>query len=178
MFNGNLFEQGVDIIPDNVPQDNNTDLTGDYINLANKDRAYLCVFLAGASSDTDNVLHLDLDQATDNGGTGAKAAAVVTKFWYKSGSAAVPGVMTGAATWTAVELGTAVSDLDMEGYDVGTQAMCFIFEILPENLDVDGGFTHVRHHQEADTFADARVGASWWITTGDAYAKAIPNSAL
>jgi len=157
--------------------------------LANVDRAYLVLYVAGGAGDAEDCVHVDLDQATDNGGTSAKAAAVVTRYWYKQGADPgdnSAGVLTAATQWTAVELTTAASDINFgaDGDSLGTSAddggkpVMIVLEILPENLDVDGGFTHVRNHQEADTFDTARIMCSHWVLTGSAYAKAIPNSAL
>ena len=172
-FNGSLFEGGVDIIPDSAPADWNNDIGGDWVSLVNKDRAYFCFIAGAAAADDANVIHLDLNQATDAAGTGSKACAAVSKFWYKVGN-----FTSAADQWTAVELTTPVSDLDLEGYDVGDSTSCFLFEVMSDNLDVDGGFTHLQHYQEADTLAATRYVASMWILTGDQYAQATPLSAL
>lgn len=174
MFNGNFFEQGMDLIPDINSADANADLTGDWVNLKNKDRAYLVLVKAAGTAGDD--LSIDINQATDNGGTGTKALEF-TKLWHKVGT------MNAVAQWTAVELSTASSDLHLlsvNSVDLATDsgAAVVMVEIMADSLDVDGGFTHVQVLYEGDDVGNSTIVSSFWILTGDQYAQGVPLSAI
>ena len=169
MFNKTLFEQGINIIPDVAPVDFDADQAGDYVNLANVDRAYFCLYCAAGSSGT---MHIDMNQAQDASGTGVKAL-TFSRYYYK-----VADNLSTVGQFTEVELDTAVSDLDLDGTDVQDDQFMIVIEIPADSLDVNGGFTHVQQQNEGDNLGAARLCASWWILTGDAYAKSVPNSAI
>lgn len=174
MFNGSLFEQGFDLIPDQINADADNDITGDWVSLKDKDRAYLCLSKPAGTAGDD--LSIKLNQATDNSGSGSKALNF-TKIWHKIGT------MNAVTQWTHVELTTATDDLALDsvnGADLETDesAAVVLVEVMADSLDVDGGFDHVQVFYEGDDVGNALLITSFWIMTGNAYAKAIPNSAL
>jgi hypothetical protein len=178
MINASLFEQGIDIIPDAIAADANTDIEGDWISLKNSDRAYLLLIKPAGSAGDDLSIHLQ--QATAAAGTGAKDL-TFTKLWYKK--AASTNVFTAVPTWTAVELTTATADLDLvsvNGVDLATDTVgaLVLVEVMAESLDTSGGFCFVNNIIEGDDIGNALIVNQLWITTGDKYAGAIPVSKL
>jgi len=174
MFNGSLFEQGFDLIPDQINAEANNDISGDWISLKDKDRAYLMLSKPAGTAGDD--LIITLKQASDNAGTGSKALNF-TKVWHKVGT------MNAVTQWTHVELATATDSFNTEtggAGDLGAddKNAVILVEVLAESLDVDNGFTHVQFFSEGDEIGNGLLVTSSWILTGNAYAKAIPNSAL
>jgi hypothetical protein len=174
---GTFFQNGFDLIPDVVAGDVNTDITGDWISLKNWDRAYLVLIKPAGTAGDD--LAIRLQQATDNAAGSAKAL-TFTKLWYKKGStnsfAAVP-------TWTAVELTTASSDLDLDSVNstdlaLDTSAAVVIVEVRSDSLDGGNGFTHVNVLYEGDDIGNALVINSLWLMQGNQYPQSIPLSSL
>lgn len=172
--NANFFENGMDIVPDAISADANSDITGDYINLKNYDRAYLVLQKPGGTAGDD--LAIKLTQAKDNSGTGVKAL-TFTKLWHKIGT------MSSQGTWTAVELTTATDDLDLSavnGADLQTDsnAAVIVVEVLAESLDISNDFTHIKVEYEGDDIANALIVTSTWILAGSSFPQAIPASPL
>jgi hypothetical protein len=96
MQGNRTFLEGLDIHPLFWEQDANTDITGDWLGIANYGRAYILLDKAGSEQVDD--LGLQILQAKDNAGTGAKGM-LVSRAWYKAGT------MTAQGLWTAVALG-------------------------------------------------------------------------
>ena len=170
----NLFEAGFDFIPDVLNQDANTDITGDWVNLENYERAYLLLIKPAGTAGDD--LAIRLQQATDNAASGEKAL-TFTKLWYKKGT------MSSQGTWTAVELTTPSSDLDLDSVNstdlaMDTSAAVVLVEVRADSLDGAGGFNHVNVLWEGDDIANALVINSHWLLWGNRYPQAIPLSAL
>lgn len=76
---------------------------------------------------------LTLQQATDNGGTGAKALAF-TRRWTKTATG-TPGSAAAKLAETAVVSST---------FDVDTARQVHVIEVDADRLDVNGGFSHLR----------------------------------
>lgn len=170
----NLFEAGFDFVPDLINQDVNTDLTGDWISLRHYERAYLLLIKPSGTAGDD--LAIRLQQATDNAAAGAKAL-TFTKLWYKKGT------MTAQGTWTAVELATASSDLDLDsvnGADLATDtsAAVILVEVRADSLDGANGFAFVNVLYEGDDISNALVINSHWLLMGNRFPQAIPISPL
>lgn len=172
-----LFEAGFDLIPDVVAGDVNTDIAGDFVNLQNYERAYLVLIKPAGTAGDD--LAIRLQQATVAAGTDAKAL-TFTKLWYKKGStnsfAAVP-------LWTAVELTSASSDLDLDSVNstdlaLDTSGAVVIVEVRADSLDGGNGFKFVNVLWEGDDIGNALVMNSFWLLMGSRYPQALPLTAL
>lgn len=173
-FNAMLFEQGTDLIPDILNGDANADLAGDWLDMTNKDRAYLMLIKPAGSAGDD--LSIVINQATDNAGAGSKGLNF-DKLWHKIGT------MNTIAQWTAIILATPTSDLDLasvNGVDLETDASptVILVEILADNMDSDNEFNHIQVTYEGDDISNALIINSHWLLTGDKYAQAIPLSAI
>lgn len=174
MFNGTLFELGLDIIPDIISVDVNTDIVGDWINLENADRAYLVLMKPAGTAGDD--LSIRLQQALTAVGGSAKAL-TFTKLWHKI------GVQSAVGQWTAVTLATATDDLDLvsvNGADLAADdvAATFIVEVRASSLDVNNLFKFINVLYEGDDVGNATVITSFWILAGTKYPQAIPPTAL
>lgn len=178
MFNRSLFEMGIDIVPDVIAGDANTDLTGDWVNLKNHDRAYLLLIKPAGTAGDDLSIHLQ--QATVAAGSDAKDLNF-SKLWYKK--AASSNDFTAAGVWTAVELTTPTADLDLvsvNGVDLATDTVgaVIIVEVLAESLDVNGGFKFVNNIIEGDDIGNALIVNQLWLLAGGKDQQAIPTSPL
>lgn len=172
MHNMSFFEAGLDFVPDAINQDANSDITGDWINLENYDRAYLLMIKPAGSAGDD--LSIALQQATAADGTGAKAL-TFTRWWYKKGT------MSSQGTWTAVEESTPTSDLDLgtpTDYAMDSVAAVVLVEVLAESLDLAGNFKFINAIWEGDDIGNALIINSHWILMGAKYRQAIPPSPL
>jgi hypothetical protein len=173
-FNLGLFMGGMDLVPDILNGDANADLTGDWINLKNYDRAYLVLMKPAGTAGDD--LSIRLQQASDNAGTGAKALEF-SRLWHKIGT------MSALPTWTKIDLTTATDDLDLvlvNSVDLETDvsAAVIIVEVLAESLDANNGFDHVNVIYEGDDIGNALVINSFWLLEGNKVAQSIPLSPL
>lgn len=175
MFNQNLFEAGLDIVPVQVATDANSDFTGDRVNLANYDRAYLKITKPAGTAGDDLAIALQQHDAASGGNS---AALTFTKLWYKKGST---NDFSAVGQWTAVTLTTASSDLDLDsvnGTDLAldTSGAVIIVEVLAESLT--NGYTFVSYNNEGDDVANALLVYAEWILMGSRYPQATPISAL
>ncbi len=105
---------------------------GDWVNMENVERLVVLVLADAGTAGEDPVV--TLNQATSNAGAGSKALNF-TKVYEKVGAQASTGTYTkvtqaAANTYTNAAAGEAEN--------------LFGIEILPEMLDVAGGFTHVQ----------------------------------
>lgn len=178
MHNATLFEEGLDIIPDIVQGDANSDLAGDFINLENVGRAYLKLVKPAGTGGDDLSIHLQ--QATVAAGSDAKDL-IFSKLWYKKAASA--NDFSAVPQWTAVELTTPVADLDLasvNGVDLATDTVgaVILVEVRPESLDVNGGFKFVNNIIEGDDIGNALLINQEWLLKDCSYPQAIPLSAL
>ena len=176
-MNKTFFEAGFDIIPDIVAGDANADLTGDWVNLKNYERAYLVIIKPAGTAGDDLAIHLQ--QATSAAGGSAKDLNW-TKLWYKKGST---NSFAAVATWTAVTLATAASDIDLDGVETGdlaldTSGAVIVVEVLTESLDASGGFCFVNNILEGDDVGNALVLNQFWLLMGSRFPQSIPLTAI
>ncbi len=175
MFNSNFFEQGFDLVPDSVFADANADVSGDWVDLSNYERAYALVAKGAGVAGDD--LQLTINQATDNAGTGSKGL-TVSKLWYKVGT------LSSVGTWSSLELATAASTLDLsnlEGTDLqfDTNAGVVLIEAMVDQLDVTNGFRYVQLFSEGDAIATASTNIfTAWILAGSHYPQPTPLNPL
>ena len=174
MFNGNLFEQGLDIVPDVVSQNAASNITGDIIDVTHYDRAYLLIQKPAGSAGDD--LKFTINQAKDNSGSGSKGVNV-SKLWHKVGT------LNAVAKWTAVELSTPASTIDLAnvaGTDLGadTNAAMILVEVFVEDLDTNNNFNHVQVTFDGAEITAALTISSTWILAGAHYAQATPLSPI
>jgi hypothetical protein len=145
------FLEGADIVSAIVPVDLSTaNNDGDWVNLKNYGRVLAVLFGAAGTAGQDPVF--TLRQAQDNAGTGAKALNFTT-IWSKVGT------LTAVAGFTKVTQAAANTYTDL----VSAEAQKIIaVEIRAEELDSEGGFTHVQL-QIPDVGAAAQLGAAFYI---------------
>lgn len=174
-MNASFFGMGCDFIPDVINSDANSDITGDWINLENYERAYLLLIKPAGTAGDD--LSIVINQATTNSG-GSSKALTFYKLWYKVGT------MTAQNTWTYVDLGSSgSSDLDLVsvgGTDIASDsnAAVVMVEVMADSLDVNAGFKFVQSSYEGDDIGNALLINSHWILCGSAYPRNVPLTAL
>lgn len=176
-MNKTFFEAGFDIIPDIVAGDANSDLTGDWINISNYERAYLVIIKPAGSAGDDLSIHLQ--QATVAAGSDAKDL-TWTKLWYKKGST---NNFSAVATWTAITLATAASDVELDGAATGdlaldTSGAVIIVEVMTDSLDTSAGFKFVNNIIEGDDVGNALIVNQFWLLMGSRFKQATPLTAL
>lgn len=161
-FSLNLFENGIDFIPDAVNQDANSDVSGDWINMEGVERAYLVLIKPAGTAGDD--LSIAMNQASDSSGTGSKALTNgFTRLWHKIGAPASTG------QWTSVTLSTASSDLDLVSVNsvdlaTDTSVSVIVTELIPaQHMDTNGGFKFVQAFYEGDDIGNALIINSHWI---------------
>lgn len=179
IFNGTLFEHGIDIVNLFHQGDGDSDITGDWLSLENYQEAYV-LLVKGGSEDVDD-LGIEFQQATDSSGTSAKAFET-KEVWYKSGA------FTGVATWTDAGITTADDKFGFgsslpTGFtriaaDVNTGALQALFRLRAEHLDVNGGFKFFTAFVEGDNVNNAALLSAWAILVGSRYPQQIPLSCL
>lgn len=175
MFNKNLFEAGLDIVPVEVAKDANSDFTGDRVNLANYDRAYLKITKPAGTAGDDLAIALQQHDAASGGNS---AALTFSKLWYKKGST---NDFSAVGQWTPITLETASADLDLasvNGVDLelDTSAAVIIVEVLADSLS--NGYTFVSYNNEGDDVGNALLVYAEWILMGNRYPQAPPISPL
>lgn len=173
-FNKTLLEMGIDIVPDAISQDANSDIDGDWVNLKNYEKAYFLLLKPAGTAGDD--LSIALQQALTAAGGSAKAL-TFSKLWYKIGT------MSAQGQWTRVDLATPSSDLDLvsvNGVDLAsdTSAAAFLVEVLAESLDINNGFRFVQALIEGDDISNALIITTLWIMAGGRFQGAIPLSPL
>jgi len=122
-----------------VDADDDTVATGDYVSL--KDFESLLVYVPfGDGTATSGDISIEIYQATDTGGTGAKDldALVTGRIWSKVHATTVAAV----AQWTKETQATA--DNTYTDATSGEKLGIIALEIHASDLDVDGGFCCVR----------------------------------
>ena len=132
----------------NVPVDLNTAaVTGARIKLSHGERLAIILVL-GAS--TAAVVELTLKQHNAASSGTSKALSVMNPYFKKAGV---------ATSFTKVEPVAAASVYDLST-DFNADSGIIVLEVLPEDLDVNGGFTHVSC-DIADSTA-AKIGALFY----------------
>jgi hypothetical protein len=142
-----VLEQCFPVLAATVADINASAITGDYINLAKYRRILVKLSMADGTA-TSGDIHMLMYQATDNAGTDAKVLNCLKtgRIWtrYAADYATYAALTTG---WTEVTQATA----DEEYADATSGEACgnICLEIRAEDLDIDGGFTHIRCDVEA-----------------------------
>jgi len=123
---------------------------GDWVSLKNYERVVILLIKGIGTAGQDPIFKLQ--QATDNAGTGVKDL-LFTKVYSKVGT------QTGITAMTKTTQAAATSYTDA----VSAEAQAIIgVEITSEDLDSDGGFTHVRL-DIADVGAAAQIGGALYL---------------
>lgn len=138
---------------------------GDWVNLSKFGRLVAVLFKGAGTAGEDPIF--TLRQATDAAGSGAKALNF-TEVWEKVGA------QTGIANFTRVQqtaASTYVNAASAEAEGV------FAVEIRAEDLDVEGGFTHVQL-QVPDVGAGAQNGCGFYVMLDPRHAGASLESAI
>jgi hypothetical protein len=132
-----------------IPVDLNTGANaGARVSLANHKRVAVVVTLGDSTAAVVGISFQQHNAAT--AGT-SKALSIANKYFVKAGAAVV---------FTQVEPSVAASSFDL-AVDFASQEGIVVFEILAEDLDVEGDFSHISV-DIADTTA-AKVGAAVYI---------------
>lgn len=179
IFNGTLFEHGCDIVNLFHEQDVNTDKTGDWISMKNYTDAYI-LLVKGGAEDVDDI-GIELQQASDSSGTGAKAL-TSKEAWYKSGT------WTSQATWTDCGITTADDQLGFgsslpSGFtravaDVNTSAFQLLVRIKAHDMDVSGGFKFFTAFVAGANVDNSCLVSIWAFLCGGRYPQQIPLTCI
>ncbi len=177
-INANLFEAGFDFIPDLLNQDANADLAGDWVKVANYERAYLLLIKPAGTGGDDLVIHMQ--QAATAAGGSVKDL-IFSKLWYKKATAT--NDFTAVPLWTEVVLTTPVASLDLvsvNSVDLATDIVgtVIIVEVRADSLDGGNGFKFVNNIIEGDDIGNALILNQHWILWGSRYPQAIPLTAI
>jgi hypothetical protein len=131
------------------PLDLQTARSGDYVSLKNAEGVGFLVIkgVGTAGEDPD----ITLRQAQAVAGTNAKDLDKIATYWKKQGAD-----MTAIGTWTKVTQ-TADALIDADGTSAEEMAL-YYFEVLADELDVDGGFDCVTVNI-GDVGTNAQLGA-------------------
>lgn len=145
------FLETADIVAAIIPVDLQTGANnGDWVNLQNYGRCVAVLFKGIGTAGDDPVF--TLKQATDNAGTGVKDLTFTTI--YKK-----VGTQTSIAAFTKATQSAAASHTDTVSAEA--QAIMAV-EIRAEDLDADGGFTHVQL-SIPDVGGNAQLGCGFYI---------------
>jgi len=137
---------------------------GDWVSLKNW-RGCIILFHSAIGTAGDDPT-ITAQQATDNAGAGAKALTFDTIYRKQ---AATNLLSTGVWTKTTqAAANTYTNDTSAE------EEALWAVEIDAEDLDVDGGFDHIRV-TVADVGANAQLGAAYYILVGPKYPNAPEN---
>lgn len=124
---------------------------GDWVNMANYQRVLAVLFKAAGTAGDDPIFKLQ--QAKDAAGTGAKDL-LFTTIYSKVGAA-----LTALGQFTKITQAAATSYTDATSAEA--QAIIAV-EVLAEQLDSDGGFTHIQL-SVADVGGNAQLGCGFYI---------------
>jgi hypothetical protein len=140
---------------------------GDWVSLKNWDRCIILVHsMIGTASDDPT---LTVEQATTNAGGSSKNLAVVDTVYTKQAGTNL--LSTG--TWTKVTQTAAATYTEATSAE---QEALWAVEINTQDLDVDGGFDHIRA-RVADIGSNAQLGAFYYILCGPKYPSS-PESVI
>ena len=139
--------------------DDDTVATGDYVSLKDYDNLLVLIAFNDGSATTGDI-DIELYQASDNSGTGAKAlnAAQTGRIYSKVHATTLAAV----GQWTKETQATAdeIYDDETSGEKLGMIAI----EIFASDLDADNGFDHVR--VDLDTISSAKLVCGLYILGG------------
>ncbi len=136
--------------------------SGDWVNLKHYGRVVVLLF-KGVGDAAEPAI-LELKQATDNAGAGAKALSI-KKVYTKLDADGL-----NVAAWTEADPTTANT------YNAtGNLAGLVAFEVRAEDLDVNGGFTHIQVNV-ADVGAVAQLGGVLYLFGNPRYPDAPANA--
>ena len=144
---------------------------GDYVSLKNAGHVVV-LFGSGVGTAGDDPM-LTIQQAKDNGGTGAKALNVVkgpVQAWKKQAASNLSGISKWADASGNASTNTLTNAMSAE------QSALWVVEFDADQLDVDGGFDHIRA-TVADVGDNAQPGFLLYILTELRYSKA-PDQVL
>lgn len=110
-----------------------------------------------------------LRQATDNAGTGAKALNF-EDHWYRQGAVDIED--TAVFTHTSVSATNTFTDAD----DAENETM-LVLEVDAEDLDADGGFTHIQLSVD-DVGTNAQLACALYILTEPRYGQDVNLTAI
>jgi hypothetical protein len=129
---------------------------GDYVSFRNYQRATVVVLTSIGTAGDD--ITITVNQATDVAGTGSKVAAVLKRGYLKQGATDLDAV----GAYTLVEQTVASTYTSADNAENEFQ---FVFDILPEMLDLDGGFDCF-NISIADVGTNAQIGCAFYIMRG------------
>ena len=139
--------------------DDDTVATGDYVSMKDFENL-LCLIAFNDGTATSGDIDIEVYQASDNAGTGAKVLnALETGRIYSKVHATT---LAAVGQWTAATQATAdeIYDDETSGEKLGMIAV----EIMASDLDADGGFDHVR--LDLDTITSAKLVCGLYILGG------------
>ncbi len=180
-MNQGFFDAGQDIIPLVNQGDADTDITGDWVKMANYNRCTLLIAKYG-TEDVDT-FGVQVYQATDASGTSAKGVSAKFPYRYKQGT------LTSATVWTYGQLSTADDILGVGSAaptggtlvvatDTNTDAFLLAIDVTADMLDVDNGFDWLTVQLEGDESNNALLISAWAILGGSRYTQRVPLSAI
>lgn len=158
-FNREFLEEN-DIIPAFNPVDMQTGANnGLWIDMSKLHRL-VCVLFKGSGTGGDDPV-FTLAQAKDNASGSSKALATITRARTKIGASTIPALWT-LATQAAGSTYTPTS---------AANPGIIVIEVLPTDLDINGGFTHVRM-SIPDVGSNAQIGCGFYVAYGMKYVGA------
>lgn len=155
-----------------APVDLQTAQNGTWAKISNVNKALILLVFAKAGTAADE-LTINLQQATDNGGTGAKTLKIKEVFFKRGGTAftTTPNTRDKFARSPSTPENR---ETEITSYATATDRvaatndfMCAI-RICPADLDADNGFMYVRP-QFSDVGTNAQLGFALWIADGASY---------
>lgn len=144
----------INIVPAIIPIDLATGANnGDWVGFAEYNRCLVVLLTDVGTAGEDPIFNLQ--QASDNAGTGAKDL-LFTNIYEKEGATALNAI----ATFTLVTQTAATSYTSATG---GENEQLICVDVHANDLDVEGGFTHLRL-DVADTGGTAgKLGAALYV---------------
>ena len=140
-------------------------VTGDWVSMKNCDRI-LCVLMGGAGTAGQDPV-FTLDQAKTNAGGSSKTLVKIDTIYRKQ--AATDLLTTGV--WAKT---TQTAAATYTNTDAAEQVKIHVVEVLATDLDVDGGFDHIRM-TIPDVGGAAQLGAGLYILCGLSHPNAPEN---
>ena len=139
--------------------------TGDWVGLSDYQRCVVVLFKDAGTAGDDPIFNLQ--QATDNTGSGAKDL-TFTVIYSKVGA------QTGIANFTRNTQTAATSYTDATSAE---SESIIAVEVSAEDLDADNDFTHVRL-DVADVGTNAQLGCAFYLMLDPRHASQTPPSAI
>lgn len=140
---------------------------GDWVSLKNY-RRVIVMFHSGIGTNGEDPI-LTMEQATDNAGAGAKALTFATIYRKQAATN-----LAAVAQWTKT---TQVAAATYTNTDAAEQSALWLVEFEAGDLDVDGGFDHIRARVADVGGAGAQPGSLHYIL-GDAVHERAPENML